>query len=323
LEIYNKGIKENPESGLLLYAKGATFGQMGKPKEELELYQKAVLYRPNDHRIWNNMGYALEDLGHKNQGNRAWNISDKIKNGARIRDKKEVEEVLEIIKYGGTDPVYKGKAANKALERGQRASSKEEKLKYYHEALGLYSSVGNKRAAANTMNHIAGVHSYNKEWDLAIEFIKTAYDIDKETNYEMFVGEEVHNLGYCYYYLGKFKEAIPFFEESVEIHEKLNDKRKLGDSRFNLGNCYKKVGEYDKAIEVFEICLNDDIENEMETNQANDLMKIGSVYREKGDYTKAIEKLTEAAKIMNTIGTEIGEAKVKKKIEKVKNLKKE
>ena len=40
------------------------------------------------------------------------------------------------------------------------------------------------------------------------------------------------------------------------------------------------------------------------------------------DYDKALEKLNTALEIMKTLGSELGQTKINKKIEKVKKLKK-
>ena len=47
-------------------------------------------------------------------------------------------------------------------------------------------------------------------------------------------------------------------------------------------------------------------------------MKIGSVYREKGDYDKALENWNKALDTMKELGSELGQSKMLKKIEKVK-----
>ncbi|MHA1147117.1 MAG: tetratricopeptide repeat protein [Promethearchaeota archaeon] len=319
LKWYEKGLEKNPESGLLLYSKGATLGQMGgKAKEELVCYQKAVLTRPNDHRVWNNMGFALEDLGHKNQAARAWKISDQIKDGARIRDEQEIQDALEIVKYGGLDPVYKGKAANKALERGQRASSQQEALKYFNEAVALYSSVGNEIATANVFKHIAAVYRSMGEWELSLIYEEQALEIHDNNNYEMFIGEEVHNIGVAYQQMEKYKEAIPYYKRSIEIHEKLKDSRRKGDGMYNLGLCLNKTGKYEEAIEIFSACLENDIEEEYEDNQALDYKGLGEAYMGKGNNEKALKHLNKSLKMLEDLGYEREIEKIKKLIENVK-----
>ena len=129
----------------------------------------------------------------------------------------------------------------------------------------------------------------------------------------MFMGEEVHNIGFCYYHMGKYKEAIPYFEESVKIHKKLNDRRRLGDSRYNLANCYKKLNEYNKAIEVFEECLRNDIEDEWFDNQAHDLKELGEVHKLRGNNKEALKYLINSLELFE-------KEKIEREIQKVKEL---
>ena len=317
---YEKAIEVCKRAGNEGYfALGTIYGKQKNFKKEIECYEKYVLYYPNDKRAWNNMGTAYDDLGNKNKAKRAWKIADQIEAGASIKSEDEAKQVIEIIKYGGLDPVYKGKAANKAIERGQKASDPKEKTNNYYEALGLYSAVGNELGAANALRHLAGVYRYQEEWELAIEIAKQAYEIHKKANYDMFLGEEAHNIGFCYFGMEKYEEAIPYFEESIEIHKKLDDRSRLGDSRFNLANCYKRLGNYDKAIEIFEECLKNDIENEWEDNQAYDLKELGEVHREKENYELAIEFLDKSLKIFEKLGYVSEIAKVK---DLIKNIKK-
>jgi tetratricopeptide (TPR) repeat protein len=318
---YEKAIEVCERAGNEGYfALGTIYGKKGDFKKELECYEKFLVIYPNDKRVWNNMGTAYKDLGHKNKAERAWKIADQIESGARIRDEDEVKELIEIVKYGGLDPVYKGKAANKAIERGQQSRDPKEKINHYHEALGLYASVANELGAANAMRRLAGVYRQQEEWELAIEMEKQAYEIHKKVNYDMFMGEEIHNIGFCYFGMGKYEKAIPYFEESIEIHKKLDDKRRLGDSRFNLANCYKKLGNYEKAIEVFEECLKNDIEAKWEDNQAYDLKELGVVYKNKGDNEKANEYLDKSLKLFEKLGYESEITKVKDLIKNIKKL---
>ena len=293
------------------FALGTIYGKKGDFKKEIDCYEKFVLHYPNDKRVWNNMGTAYKDLGNHNKAKRAWKIADQIETGARIQSENEVKDLLEIVKYGGLDPVYKGKAANKALERGQTSNIPEEKINYYYEALCLYSSVGNELGAANALRHLAGIFRHQEEWELAIEMEKQAYEIHKKVNYDMFLGEEAHNIGFCYFGMEKYEEAIPFFEESIKIHKKLDDRRRLADSRFNLANCYKKLRKYDIAIEIFEECLKNDIENGWEDNQAYDLKELGEVYREKENYDMASEYIEKSLKLFEKLGYDSEIAKVK------------
>ena len=317
---YDEAIKVCERAGNEGYfALGTIYGKKGDFKKEIECYETYVIYYPNDKRVWNNMGTAYKDLGHNNKAKRAWKIADQIEAGARIRDDNEVKELIEIIKYGGLDPVYKGKAANKAIERGQKSRDPKEKINYYYEALGLYASVGNELGAANAMRHLAGVYRHQEEWELAIEMEKQAYEIHKKVNYDMFMGEEIHNIGFCYFGMKKYEKAIPYFEESIELHKKLNDRRRLGDSRFNLANCYKELGNYEKAIEIFEECLKNDIEDKWEDNQAYDLKGLGEVYKMKGDNNKSIESLDKSLILFEKLGYDSEKAKVKDLIKEINN----
>ncbi|KKL24694.1 hypothetical protein LCGC14_2412760, partial [marine sediment metagenome] len=293
IEIFKKGIKENFDSGSLFYSMGIAYGKLGNNEKELELYSEAVKRLPDDYQIWSNMGCAYEDLGHPNKAARAWKIADQIQDGFHIKNEKEVIELLEIIKYGGLDPVYKGKAANKAIKEGQQSSSLNEKLKLYKEAYNLYKEINNNLGIANASNHIAGVYKEKREWLKSIAKEEEAVRIHKKLNFDKFVGRELHNIGYCYYQLEDYEIAIRNFEESVEIHKKLNDRRRWGDSVYNLGLIYKKMGDYDKSIEYFEKNLKNDIEDQLEVNQALDLKELGDVYNEKGEKKRALEFLKE------------------------------
>ncbi len=317
---YKKAIEVCERAGNEGYfALGTIYGKKGDFKKEINCYEKFLLHYPNDKRVWNNMGTAYNDSGHKKKAERAWKIADQIDSGARIQSENEVKELLEIVTYGGLDPVYKGKAANKAIERGQKSSEPNDKISYYHEALGLYASVGNELGAANAMRHLSGVYRQEEEWELAIEMEKQAYEIHKKVDYNMFIGEELHNIGFCYFGMEKFEDAIPYFEESIEIHKKLDDRRRLADSRFNLANCYKKLADYEKAIEIFEECLKNDIEDKWEDNQAYDLKEIGHILKNKGDNEKALEYLDKSLILFEKLGYDSEITKVKDLIKKQKN----
>ncbi len=63
VELYEQALKENPDSGLINYHLGYTYGLMGNKAKEVELYQKAVDLGYEDGTLYYNLGMAYGERG--------------------------------------------------------------------------------------------------------------------------------------------------------------------------------------------------------------------------------------------------------------------
>ena len=83
VELYEKAMKENPESGMICYHLGYTYGLMGNKDKEMELYQKAVDLGYEDGTLYYNLGMAYGERGDLDKAEQIFKKAlDKDKNNA-------------------------------------------------------------------------------------------------------------------------------------------------------------------------------------------------------------------------------------------------
>jgi Flp pilus assembly protein TadD len=63
LDLYNKGLKENPDSTELLYSRALTYDHLNKPAEAESDLRDLLSNSPNNARAMNALGYMLTERG--------------------------------------------------------------------------------------------------------------------------------------------------------------------------------------------------------------------------------------------------------------------
>ncbi|WP_343277562.1 tetratricopeptide repeat protein, partial [Kamptonema sp. UHCC 0994] len=60
---YDKAIKFKPDDHKVWNNRGLALFNLGQFEEAIASYDKAIEFKPDDHEAWNNRGLALDDLG--------------------------------------------------------------------------------------------------------------------------------------------------------------------------------------------------------------------------------------------------------------------
>jgi tetratricopeptide (TPR) repeat protein len=247
LASYDKALEIKPDLHEAWNNLGYALGNLGRLEEALASYDKALEIKPDLHEAWYNLGNALDDLGRLEEAITSYDKALEIK--------PDLHEAWNNLGY--------------ALGNLGRL---EEAIASYDKALEIKPD-----------KHEAWYNLGNALGDLGrLEEAIASYDKALEIKPDLH--EAWNNLGNALGKLGRLEEAIASYDKALEIkpdlHEAWNNRgNKLG----KLGRLEEAIASYDKALEI-----KPDL-HEAWNNRGNKLGKLGRLEEAIASYDKTLE----------------------------------
>ena len=159
---------------------------------------------------------------------------------------------------------------------------------------------------------LGGVHSTNKNWQLAIDAYELAIAAGDVVQDLRRLSLTYSNLSAAYLELGRFNEAARYAHRAIGIHETLSDRIALARSENNLGMLLVKRGDLagaeghlERAVRLFE-------ESGVEPQRANFLMSMCELHWQRNDLDAATHWARQALEFANRVSetVNIGESHI-------------
>ncbi len=162
-------------------------------------------------------------------------------------------------------------------------------LKYYQDAIFVYSDINNAKGIGNCHNLIGSIYfsltNYNAaifNFNRAISFLVIVND--KEDLYNAY-----NNLAATYYNEEVYDKAADYYLKALLTKESLNDKKTVSTNSSNISGLYDKESAYKKDLEKYAKSLKASEKiNDKEAISSN-LNQIGTIYYSLEDYDRALD----------------------------------
>ncbi len=190
-----------------------------------------------------------------------------------------------------------------------RKGNQEKALKFFHEALSIAETIGDKHGYAKVNTEIAMILFSQGKDDLAIS------TLEKCLFMAMYVGDKqqeqtvLYNFGYIYSILQEYDRAIKYLQQAKEIAELIDDKVGISYANDALGDAFFMKQEFPKAKEIYQTNLKLQEELQDKEGIAHTIGNLANVLREEKDYSKAMEYYEIQNKSLSKIGDKIGQGK--------------
>jgi PAS domain S-box-containing protein len=127
-------------------------------------------------------------------------------------------------------------------------------LRYYREALNLYTEINHKQGLATTMNNIAIIYKgHFKDYSKALEYFQETLSIYEEINYQKGIASACHNIGRTYTELRQYETARGYLESALKLAKEINAKYLIYNIYAALINMYGRKGDYKQALEYHKL----------------------------------------------------------------------
>jgi CHAT domain-containing protein/Tfp pilus assembly protein PilF len=173
-----------------------------------------------------------------------------------------------------------------------------EGLQFAHDALDVFTSLGDTRNAALTWIVIGAIHDLKGEYREALASYGHAQPVfDDETTAQ--AANLAYERGVSLKNLGRYSEALAGYRRADDIYARLNDAADEAVAVGNMGVLYSEIGEFDRALQ----CNHRALELARQSGQPR-LEMLGLV-----NVAESYWQVGEAARALDTFGQEIALAK--------------
>jgi tetratricopeptide (TPR) repeat protein len=163
--------------------------------------------------------------------------------------------------------------AQEHFEKGKQASSLDDQITHYTEAIRL------DRTFANAYNNRGLAYNDKGEYDKALEDLNTSIQLDPTS------ASAYSNRGISWFNKGAYDKAIQDYNEALRLDPS------FATIYTNRGSAWNEKGAYDKAIQDYNEALR------LDPTYTNAYGGRGATYMTKGELDKAIADFDEAARL--------------------------
>jgi tetratricopeptide (TPR) repeat protein len=119
--------------------------------------------------------------------------------------------------------------------------------------LPIIREVGDPELEGTTLQNIAVVHSYQNQYQEALEFYEQALSIIQKLSNRTLEGRILCNIGEVNYFLGHYKQALKFYEQALALSREMGDRDLEGDTLKNIGKIYHDYADQYRLSEALQL----------------------------------------------------------------------
>jgi CHAT domain-containing protein/Tfp pilus assembly protein PilF len=160
-------------------------------------------------------------------------------------------------------------------------------LKSYQKSLELSEAAGNKAIIAHALNNIGILHTWQGDYDLALEALRKSLALRQEIDDKPGIAAAMGNMAVVYRSQGNYSLAMDYYQKSRKQVEESGDRAEMAATFNNIAGIYSSQGNYELAREFFQRSLTIKEELKDRAGVARTLNNLGTLYRSQGDYDLA------------------------------------
>lgn len=285
---------DNEKLGIAYSSIGDVYQRLGKYKDAVEYYERALEIADSNDRNPSNLSTCLNNIGmiYMNQGD-FYKSLEYLEKSLEIRLKLYGQtnnpDIATSYYHIGMVNMYL-QSYTKALDYYQKSLDIRKKtfgevhqdvansifsigflyfqqgkyevaLKMYEEARTIYHNIyGDTHPfLATCTNAIGGVCSRKKDYSRALDYYEKALSIRTAVygNYHPDIATSLNNIGSIYDYQEDYKKALDYYKKALDMRKMFykDNHPSIATSYINIGGVYYSEGDYQTAIDYYEKAL--------------------------------------------------------------------
>ncbi len=178
----------------------------------------------------------------------------------------------------------------------------EEAIIHCEEALEL-SIICSNENTSKLLNVIGVSYTELGNYSKASEFLKKAYEINKENNMQKQMAINLHNLGSNNTEWGKYDQAMQYYSEALQIKRKIGGQRGIAKTEMGIGVLYYEMGDYNKCVNYLVSAEDFYSESEQIFELKSIYLHLAKAYYELDQISEAYTALSNSYEINDTLYT--------------------
>ncbi len=201
----------------------------------------------------------------------------------------------------------KGGAAHNRIGRLYRdTGSLEEAGRHLEAAMALFSTAGDDRGVASSVDDIGKLEWLKGDYRSALVSLRDGLARRRRLGDRRSIALSFNNLGIVLLETGEFTQAIESFEQALVIRREIGDLMGVVATLNNLGTVFQDRGEYDRALPLFQEALEVAKQIGDQNRIALVMVNVGDCLHRSGSAEKAIEILRQAEEQLDELGDKLG-----------------
>ena len=201
----------------------------------------------------------------------------------------------------------KGGAAHNRIGRVYRdIGSLDEAAQHLTTAMALFSSEGDERGVASSIDDLGKLHWLKGEYGPALAALRDGLARRRRLADRRSIALSLNNLGLVLQDSGKFKAALDAFEQSLSIRREIGDLVGVVTTLNNLGTISQDQRDFPLALRLFNEALEVAKQIGDRNRTALVLTNIGEAHYRGGSPASAIAVLQQAEELCDELGDKLG-----------------
>ena len=182
-----------------------------------------------------------------------------------------------------------GETYKKLAQSYKRLKNREQTAHFYTKALEIYTSLGDLKLMARTLNTLAEAHRYLDNLVLALDYSTRALEIHKEIDDPVGFAKALLGAGIIYRHINLYEKSLEHINEAYLYYKKVNNMLGIAKTSNQMGLVYTRLRQFDQAEFFYQITI--DLPKGMveEKTLASALREMAVINLESGDLVSAMQ----------------------------------
>ena len=182
-----------------------------------------------------------------------------------------------------------GETYKKLAQSYKRLKNREQTAHFYTKALEIYTSLGDLKLMARTLNTLAEAHRYLDNLVLALDYSTRALEIHKDIDDPVGFAKALLGAGIIYRHINLYEKSLEHINEAYLYYKKVNNMLGIAKTSNQMGLVYTRLRQFDQAEFFYQITI--DLPKGMveEKTLASALREMAVINLESGDLASAMQ----------------------------------
>ena len=154
---------------------------------------------------------------------------------------------------------------------------------------------------AITYNIKGVIHSTKEEYQIALEYFKSAKNLFEQENLEAYISEVTLNEAKVYIALKRYEDAKAKLEKTIIIAKKYDQKRRLSSALIQSGKVSCALNNGDKALSQIEEGLSIAQSHKILENIDEAYLTLSDIHEKKGEYRNSLDYVKKHIQLSDSI----------------------
>ncbi|MBB1455612.1 diguanylate cyclase [Pseudoalteromonas sp. SG43-5] len=182
-----------------------------------------------------------------------------------------------------------GETYKKLAQSYKRLKNREQTAHFYTKTLEIYTSLGDLKLMARTLNTLAEAHRYLDNLVLALDYSTRALEIYKDIDDPVGFAKALLGAGIIYRHINLYEKSLEHINEAYLYYKKVNNMLGIAKTSNQMGLVYTRLRQFDQAEFFYQITI--DLPKGMveEKTLASALREMAVINLESGDLASAMQ----------------------------------